>query len=124
MRHYFGLCEIKHAMKIQVSSVVQAAEYFGYDFIISYTVPMNGIVGTNLTIETPAIPVKAHSKRIDFVREAMKKAGITNEALAKKLGVIRNTIQLWFRKDDISFRYIYEIAEVYGWKVNYNTPRF
>lgn len=101
-----------------LSKVIKVAEHFGYDFIISYTVPMNEIAGTNLTIETPASPVKDHSKRIDFVREAMKKAGITNEALAKKLGVIRNTIQLWFRKDDMSFRYIYEIAEAYGWKVN------
>ena len=101
-----------------LSKVIKVAEYFGYDFIISYTVPMNEIAGTNLTIETPVSPVKEHVKRTDFVREAMRKACITNKELAQKLGVIRNTIQLWFRKDDISIRYIYEIAEAYGWKVN------
>ena len=48
----------------------------------------------------------------------MKKAGITNEAFAKKLGVIRNTVQLWFKKDDITISNIYKIAENYGWEVN------
>ena len=31
-----------------------------------------------------------------------KSAAITNEALAQKLNVIRNTVQLWFKKDDIT----------------------
>lgn len=101
-----------------LSKVIKAAEHFGYEFIISYTVPMTEIAGTNLIIETPVRPVKDHSKRVDFVREAMKKAGITNEALAQKLNVIRNTVQLWFKKDDITFSNIYRIAEAYGWQVN------
>ena len=29
----------------------------------------------------------------------MKSAAITNEALAQKLNVISNTVQLWFKKD-------------------------
>ena len=48
----------------------------------------------------------------------MKSAAITNEALAQKLNVIRNTVQLWFKKDDITIRNIYKIAEGYGWEVN------
>lgn len=44
----------------------------------------------------------------------MKSAAITNEALAQKLNVIRNTVQLWFKKDDITIRNIYKIAEGYG----------
>ena len=54
----------------------------------------------------------------NFIREAMKSAAITNEALAQKLNVIRNTVQLWFKKDDITISNIYKIAESYGWKVN------
>ena len=38
----------------------------------------------------------------NFIREAMKSAAITNEALAQKLNVIRNTVQLCFKKDDIT----------------------
>lgn len=45
-------------------------------------------------------------------------AAITNEALAQKLNVIRNTVQLWFKKDDITISNIYKIAEGYGWEVN------
>lgn len=47
-----------------------------------------------------------------------KSAAITNEALAQKLNVIRNTVQLWFKKDDITISNIYKIAENYGWEVN------
>ena len=36
----------------------------------------------------------------------------------QKLNVIRNTVQLWFKKDDITFSNIYKIAESYGWEVN------
>ena len=54
----------------------------------------------------------------NFIREAMKSAGITNEALAQKLNVIRNIVQLWFKKDDITISNIYKIAEGYGWEVN------
>ena len=53
-----------------------------------------------------------------FIREAMKSAAITNEALAQKLNVIRNTVQLGFKKDDITISDIYKIAEGYGWEVN------
>ena len=53
----------------------------------------------------------------NFIREAMKSAAITNEALAQKLNVIRNT-GLWFKKDDITISNIYKIAEGYGWEVN------
>ena len=54
----------------------------------------------------------------DFIREAMKSAAITNEALAQKLNVIRNTVQLGFKKDDITISNIYKIAEGYGWEAN------
>ena len=54
----------------------------------------------------------------NFIREAMKSAAITNEALAQKLNVIRNNVQLWFKKDDITISNIYKIAEGYGWEVN------
>ncbi len=50
----------------------------------------------------------------------MKSADITNEALAQKLNVIRNTVQLWFKKDDITISNIYKIAEVYGWEVKHH----
>ena len=49
----------------------------------------------------------------------MKSAAITNEALAQKLNVIRNTVQLWFKKDDITISNIYKIAEGYGWDVKF-----
>lgn len=55
---------------------------------------------------------------LDFIREAMKSAAITNEALAQKLNVIRNTVQLGFKKDDITISKIYKIAEGYGREVN------
>ncbi len=101
-----------------LSRIITAADYYGYDFIISYTVPVREIEGTRLVIEKPARPIKAPGKRLDFIREAMKSAAITNEALAQKQNVIRNTVQLWFKKDDITISNIYKIAEGYGWEVN------
>ena len=79
---------------------------------------MREIEGTRLVIEKPARPIKTPGKRLDFIREAMKSAAITNEALAQKLNVIRNTVQLWFKKDDITISNIYKIAKGYGWEVN------
>ena len=55
----------------------------------------------------------------NFIREAIKSAAITNEALAQKLNVIRNTVQLWFKKDDITISNIYKIAGGYGWDVKF-----
>ena len=55
-----------------LSRIITAADYYGYDFIISYTVPMREIEGTRLVIEKPARPIKAPGKRLDFIREAMK----------------------------------------------------
>lgn len=48
----------------------------------------------------------------------MKSAAITSEALAQKLNVIRNTVQFWFKKDDITISNIYKFAEGYGWEVS------
>ena len=52
-----------------LSRIITAADYYGYDFIISYTVPMREIEGTRLVIEKPARPIKAPGKRLDFIRE-------------------------------------------------------
>lgn len=105
-----------------LSKVVKVAESYGYEFQISYEVKnpvMMNSGRTNLVIEKP-IDKNGFVSRgcLDFVRQAMRISDLTVSELASRLNLTRNSVQLWLRNDDITFRYIYQIAETFDWNVN------
>ena len=90
------------------SKVEMIANHYGYDFYVHYEIPDVPIERTKLSID----------QALYVLRLAIYQAGITKSDFAKKLGLSRMGLNLWFQKDDITFRYIYEIAEKMDWTVN------
>lgn len=104
-----------------LSKVMTVAEANGCNLYVSYDVPDVPIERTRLIIDRALLRMGAEKiadSRLAFLRIAMQQAGLTNNGLAERLNLTRNSIQIWLKNDDISFRYIYEIAEVMGWTVN------
>lgn len=105
-----------------LSKVVKVAEDYGYDFQIAFEVKTPVVMNsgrTSLVIDKPAgVQGAVSGRRLDFVRRAMKASDLTVNELAAKMSLTRNSVQLWFRNDDITFRYIYQIADTFDWNVN------
>ena len=57
-------------------------------------------------------------RRLSFMARAIAKSGMTQEAVAKALGMRRTAIQHWLNEvDDCLVSQVYETAEVLGMKV-------
>ena len=103
------------------SKVEMIANHYGYEFYVHYEIPDVPIERTKLSIDQALYVLGEVGKldsRLNFLRLAIYQAGITKSDFAKKLGLSRMGLNLWFQKDDITFRYIYEIAEKMDWTVN------
>lgn len=106
-----------------LSKIFKIAEATNCVFRISYDIPEDSYLSetTTLVID-PALrrrgAQQVFGNRLLFLREAMGKAGMSNEQLAEALKVSRISVQYWMRNDDISFKRIYQIADTMGWKVN------
>ena len=60
-------------------------------------------------------------RRLSFMARAISKSGMTQEAVAKALGMRRTAIQHWLNEvDDCLVSQVYETAEVLGMKVKIN----
>lgn len=103
------------------SKVEMIANHYGYDFHVHYEIPDVPIDRTKLSIDK-ALSVLGEvgqlDSRLNFLRIAIFQAGLTKVEFAKRIGLSRMGVNLWFQKDDITFRYIYEIAEKMNWTVN------
>lgn len=104
-----------------LSKVQQIAEAYGCEFIISYEVPQDFIENTKLVIDTKISRIEdiyVEDCRLAFLRRAMLQSKLSVKALATTVSLTRSSINRWFKKDDITFRYIYQIAEAMGWTLN------
>lgn len=54
------------------------------------------------------------TKRLFFLREFFHDSGLSNIAAAKTLGLTRDAISYWFKKDNIQISRIYDIALLFG----------
>lgn len=110
---------------MRLSKVMEIAEAFGYEFIITYTVPYASAHNTNLLIDRYAVNGEKSlaEKRMTFLRFAIAQANITASDVAAAVGLQRQGVQRWFRQDDVNVRYIYELAEAMNWKVNIHFKR-
>lgn len=103
------------------SKVEKIANHYGYDFHVHYEVPDVPIERTKLSIDKTLNllgEVGPLDSRLNFLRIAIFQAGLKKFEFAKIIGLSRMGLNLWFQKDDITFRYIYEIAEKMNWTVN------
>lgn len=105
----------------KLSYVIKFSEAIGCDFLISYEVPEVSQERTNMAIDKALFNKTIQGfmdSRLAFLRLALWKTNTTYTALADKLGLSRSSVQNWLMKDDISFRYIYLIAEAMDWTVD------
>lgn len=111
-----------------LKNILKMADHFGYDFIVSYiTEHPQEEAQTDKTDDSDFIFIepnpkqkrkpKENNKNLKFLRDAMKREGITNNDLAEKMNLWRNSVQLWFRNDNFAISYIFKIARAYGWQV-------
>ena len=64
---------------------------------------------------------KPGDKRLSFLARAISKSGMTQEAVAKAVGLRRTAIQHWLNEvDDCLVSQVYETADVIGMKVKIN----
>ena len=71
-----------------------------------------------MTTEDRSLP---GDRRLSFLANAIAKSGMTQEAVAKAVGLRRTAIQHWLNEvDDCLVSQVYETAEVIGMKVKIN----
>lgn len=102
---------------MRLSVAMEIAEKLGYDLAFSLNKP--GRVSASkaaLQIESLLGNAVGATKvnRLAFLSIAMKLYGIERKDLAEKLDLAYNGINRWFKVDDISISYLYQIADIYG----------
>ena len=72
----------------------------------------------SITIEDSPRP---EDRRLSFLARAIEKSGMTQEAVARAIGMRRTAIQHWLNEvDDCMVSQVYETAEAIGMKVKIN----
>ena len=52
---------------------------------------------------------------LKFLTDFMEETGLTTAAVAELLGISRQAVYYWFKKDDVKISVIYKLFEVYGY---------
>ena len=90
-------------------------------FKLGFTLEKEGSASSSATLMDIEGLVNANGlSRLAFLRVAMGQYGIQRKDLAEKLGLNYTGVNRWFKVDDISISYIYEIAKFYGLEVKVN----
>ena len=90
-------------------------------FKLGFTLEKDGAPSSSATLMDIESLVNANGlSRLAFLRVAMGQYGIQRKDLAEKLGLNYTGVNRWFKVDDISISYIYEIAKFYGLEVKVN----
>ena len=90
-------------------------------FKLGFTLEKDGAPSSSATLMDIEGLVNANGlSRLAFLRVAMGQYGIQRKDLAEKLGLNYTGVNRWFKVDDISISYIYEIAKFYGLEVKVN----
>lgn len=105
---------------MSLKKVHEIAEAFGYEFILTYTVPRPSSHHVNLLIDRYAVngDKSIAESKMSFLRFAMAQARVTISEVAKAVELHRMGVSRWFKIDDVNMHYIYIIAEAFGWEVN------
>lgn len=104
-----------------LSKIMSVAEAFGCEFSLLYDVGEDRSVNSTIIIDkliSNLASRKITTGRLTFLSIAMRQCSITKVELAEKVGLTRASIQRWFQQDDMNMKYIYKIAELYGWTLS------
>ena len=105
----------------KLSYCQQYIERKGYELIFSLMKDQVKVEASNvnISIQRKAVPDDdVDCERLQFLQLAMKKNGITKVDIAQKLGLQYNSVRHWFVVDDIYVSHIFNIAHIYGFKVD------
>ena len=57
---------------------------------------------------------------LKFLTDFMEETGLTTASVAELLGISRQAVYYWFKKDDVKISVIYKLFEVYGYKIEFD----
>ena len=57
---------------------------------------------------------------LKFLTDFMEETGLTTASVAELLGISRQAVYYWFKKDDVKISMIYNLFEAYGYKIEFD----
>ena len=58
--------------------------------------------------------------RLKFLTDFMEETGLTTASVAELVGISRQAVYYWFKKDDVKISMIYNLFEAYGYKIEFD----
>ena len=103
-------------LKERLTSFRMGGVALGFAAVVVFS--LWGEADVTMTTEDRSLP---GDRRLSFLASAIAKSGMTQEAVAKAVGLRRTAIQHWLNEvDDCLVSQVYETAEVIGMKVKIN----
>lgn len=57
---------------------------------------------------------------LKFLTDFMEETGLTTASVAELVGISRQAVYYWFKKDDVKISMIYNLFEAYGYKIEFD----
>ena len=57
---------------------------------------------------------------LKFMTDFMEEAGLTTASVAELVGISRQAVYYWFKKDDVKISMIYNLFEAYGYNIEFD----
>lgn len=57
---------------------------------------------------------------LKFLTDFMEETGLTTAAIAEMLGISRQAVYYWFKKDEVRLSMIYKLFEAYNYKIEFD----
>ena len=57
---------------------------------------------------------------LKFLTDFMEETGLTTASIAELVGISRQAVYYWFKKDDVKISMIYNLFEAYGYKIEFD----
>jgi len=92
-------------------------ENIGYKLEFSFKKQVDTKYKLNIEISEQELN---NQNRLAFIKKAFMKYRITSKDTAKKLKICPETIKYWFINDNVSIKYLYDIAEVWDLDLGIN----
>ncbi len=92
-------------------------ENIGYKLEFSFKKQVDTKYKLNIEISEQELN---NQNRLAFIKKAFMKYRITSKDTAKKLKICPETIKYWFINDNVSIKYLYDIAEVWDLDLDIN----
>lgn len=102
---------------VRLSYIEKAAETFGYHLYVSISDNPQDISAFAAKVEKDGMTLSV--ARLHFLTCAIKEAGMTKMSLATAMGISRDTITYWYKKDDITIKNLVCCAQVLKRNINY-----